>query len=517
MFGGQTLWTPSQITTALWLDAADAATVTTVSGAVSQWNDKSGNSRNATQSTASARPTYTSAGLNGLNTVTPDGSNDYMDLPVIFSDTSNYFIIGAFRVDSIINSGNNTDNYFFAESPSSGVQYAMACQLARTASSNLAGHDDFPPSGGLLSAATATTASTSYLFAFGRSSGTREIWINGTVDATQSSAETYSGSAVTRSTLFAVRLDSTTYHCMNGKVGEIVAMAYPSQSNRERVEGYLAHRWGLTANLPAGHPYKTTPPYAAPGVDYDAQDYIARVEAADGQALETGVKDAINAFVVGCKSDGIWTAIKASCILAGARTLAGALVPLVGTAPTNNNFVSGDYNRETGLLGNGSTKYLNSNRNNNADPQNSKHLSVYASSAATSGATTYPEYIGAGSSFSGASNIGRLNNNGGLYIQVNQGSAAIVSGIGGSTGFIGVSRSNSSSIDYRAGSSTVNTSQTSQTPYSSNIAVFIDLANTTITGSNARIAFYSIGESLILSLLDSRVSTLISAYAAAIP
>jgi hypothetical protein len=67
-------------------------------------------------------------------------------------------------------------------------------------------------------------------------------------------------------------------------------------------------------------------------------------------------------FVNGCKADGIWNAIKASCILAGARTLNGALVPLVGTAPTNFNFVDWCYNRKTGLVGDGSTKYLDSNR-----------------------------------------------------------------------------------------------------------------------------------------------------------
>jgi len=33
-----------------------------------------------------------------------------------------------------------------------------------------------------------------------------------------------------------------------------------STADSERLEGYLAHKWGLTANLPAGHPYKTTPP-----------------------------------------------------------------------------------------------------------------------------------------------------------------------------------------------------------------------------------------------------------------
>lgn len=75
--------------------------------------------------------------------------------------------------------------------------------------------------------------------------------------------------------------------------------------------------------------------------DADALAYITAVETADGQSLEYGVKTAINSFIVGCKVDGIWNAIKSSAILAGARTLTGALVPLKGTAPTNFNFVSG--------------------------------------------------------------------------------------------------------------------------------------------------------------------------------
>ena len=64
--------------------------------------------------------------------------------------------------------------------------------------------------------------------------------------------------------------------------------------------------------------------------DSDASTYIDAVETTDGQVLETGVRIAINEFVLGCKQDEIWDAIKASCILAGARTLDGALVPLVG-------------------------------------------------------------------------------------------------------------------------------------------------------------------------------------------
>lgn len=51
------LWSPLQLSPAVWLDATDTDTVVLTSGAVSQWSDKSGNNRHATQSTAANRPT----------------------------------------------------------------------------------------------------------------------------------------------------------------------------------------------------------------------------------------------------------------------------------------------------------------------------------------------------------------------------------------------------------------------------------------------------------------------------
>jgi hypothetical protein len=30
--------------------------------------------------------------------------------------------------------------------------------------------------------------------------------------------------------------------------------------NRQKIEGYLAHKWGLSNNLPANHPYKNNAP-----------------------------------------------------------------------------------------------------------------------------------------------------------------------------------------------------------------------------------------------------------------
>lgn len=254
-------------------------------------------------------------------------------------------------------------------------------------------------------------------------------------------------------------------------------------------------------------------PYVFAGFDVDALAYLTGVEAADGQGLETGVRTAINTFVVGCKSDGTWTAIKASLILAGARTLTGALVPLVGTAPTSFNFVSGDYNRKTGLAGDASTKYLDSNRNNNAEPQNSKHISGYVSSF---GSTS--QYI---MGYSGAVNgntswvINSSTYGNGFRINnLTQTSTLITAG---GAGFVGASRSSGSSIDIRTAGSTTNQSSTSSTPISGNISIYRRTVTPAGTYTNARLAFYSIGESLDLALLDSRVTTLINAIAAAIP
>ena len=254
--------------------------------------------------------------------------------------------------------------------------------------------------------------------------------------------------------------------------------------------------------------------YAFGGEDPDAKAYLDAVESADTQALEAAVRKAVDDFVKGLKADGIWSAIKASCILAGARTLTGALTPLAGSAPTNNNFVSGDYDRETGLLGNGSTKYLDSNRNNNADPQNNNHNCLYIHTAQTAG--TGCAYIGAGITDSGSNLIGRSVTSANMVVRHRSSTVQTISGAGGSTGFVGSSRSSSSIYSFRAGGSTSSESQSSQVAHNANIHIFRRNAATNQIPTDAKISFYSIGESLDLADLDTRVSTLITDLAAAI-
>jgi len=244
-------------------------------------------------------------------------------------------------------------------------------------------------------------------------------------------------------------------------------------------------------------------------LDFDAAVYLNAVAQADGQQLEPAVRKAINDFVVGLKRDNLWSAIRASCILAGARTLTGALTPLKGSAPTNvGPFVSGDYNRETGLTGNGTTKGIDTGLGITAMSQDSVHMSVFVNAwSASQTRNAIAATAGAGGAFISIDGITPA-----ITTRLNSSSTA--TSAAPVAGFIGMSRSADASYTVRTGGSDETESVTSASPTAANIFVFqrADGAGR-LTGT---IAFYSAGDALSLSLLDARVSALMTAIGAAI-
>jgi hypothetical protein len=254
--------------------------------------------------------------------------------------------------------------------------------------------------------------------------------------------------------------------------------------------------------------------------DADAAAYLRAVEAADGQALETPVKRAVDDFFKGTKADGIWDAIKASCILCGARTLAGALVPLVGSAPTNvaDGFVSGDYTRggaTPGLKGDG-TSYLDSGRADTADGQDDHHIASF-STFGDPNATKYQIGVqnGTGPSkntVAGVNFYSRSNTPDGSVVAMTQGAYAL-------------SRNDGASFYFTRGSGAVQQALASSDPSTSGDTHYVfafNVGGSAIAITTARIAFYSIGSSLGsdpatgLALLDARVTALVTAIGAAV-
>ena len=273
----------------------------------------------------------------------------------------------------------------------------------------------------------------------------------------------------------------------------------------------------LAAKLPYTHAYAGGYPSLGSQrlpTDSDCLTYLAAVAAADGAGVEVGVAMAVDEFFRDTKASGVFSALKASCILAGARTLAGALVPVVGDAPTNvaNGFVEGDYSRTAGLTGDGATTYLDSGRAGNADPQNDQHMSVYHSAIGDPGGGS----LGSGAGVGGATNLAAGAT--GQYGSRHRSANFYGSGVTPSAGFFGASRESSSAYVMRYDGVNDAVSIASQTPYPNTYFVFArnDSSPGLEAFSNSTIAYYSIGTSLSLEALDTAVTNLLTAIGEAL-
>ena len=95
-----------------------------------------------------------------------------------------------------------------------------------------------------------------------RNSTTHNIWNNG--NWSTKSSGTVTGTA-TNSCPIAVGgwYNNSTQPAVNISIAELVFYNTAlSDSDREKIEGYLAWKYNLTSNLPIGHPYKNNPPTA---------------------------------------------------------------------------------------------------------------------------------------------------------------------------------------------------------------------------------------------------------------
>ena len=269
-------WTPANITTALWLDASDASTITTSSGLVDQVNDKSGNGRNFTAS-GGARPTYSTNTLNGLAVFTFSGSQylttaDTAATWNFLHDATGSTVVAVWKAGVTSNpnsayalSGNNAANsgsigflVNFNDSSAVALNEAIGYSISRGvggsfAISNISSNQAHPPNTGVILAhtgdpANATAAARSLLYV----NGGNAIANNTLTNPTSSNDAT-----------FALQIGAAGNNVLRltGYIAEIVLLSSVVDTDtRQRIEGYLAHKWGLAGSLPSGHPYKSAAP-----------------------------------------------------------------------------------------------------------------------------------------------------------------------------------------------------------------------------------------------------------------
>jgi hypothetical protein len=222
---------------AQWLDANDSATLTLVSGAVSQWDDKSGNSRNATQTTANNRPTTTT--VNGRTALSFDGTNDGLNFTGVARTDETWIIAAAQTADqsgtrAIVNDGGNGDGINIARGSARlldalwGNTTDGVGRLRVAYSSNPA-----TPYGPAVVSVVRSAAAGGLVFIDGTQ---RVSAVNG------SSSFTTSGSI----TVQRIGYYSSTTFQLQGWIGEIICYSRAlTAAERQRCERYLGKKWGI--------------------------------------------------------------------------------------------------------------------------------------------------------------------------------------------------------------------------------------------------------------------------------
>jgi hypothetical protein len=227
------LFAPPQFSgLALWLDGADSSTITIVSSAVTTWSDKSGNGRNAT------------AGLG--NTVDGNGGLNFNGLGTYYNTTYTA-VPGAESVFIVATSAGTQDvNYVIL-----GATNANGRQLSLPKSGSVIGIRwektgtpvvGYAQTNGIQSNVRFLTSAV-----FTGTAGTTGL--NGGTQSTSASFS-FSGTTTTR---IGTGFNGSLF---NGVINEIVIYSVAlTESQRRRVEGYLAWKWGVRDKLPDSHPY----------------------------------------------------------------------------------------------------------------------------------------------------------------------------------------------------------------------------------------------------------------------
>jgi len=217
-------WTPAQLSgLALWLDAADASTITLNGSTVSQWNDKSGNGRNASQATAANQPTRTLNGLGGRTVITFDGVDDFLNATLTLTN----FSVGVV--------GTTTAN-------TATIYYPLGFGNPPPGSAGLSVGGTFHTQRAALNGATSlltnetVTLNSPYLITAHSQTGNRLISFNGQTPATDTNSQSISQVTIGK------RSDG--FWPYAGPIGEVViTSAALSTTDRQLLEGYLAWKW----------------------------------------------------------------------------------------------------------------------------------------------------------------------------------------------------------------------------------------------------------------------------------
>lgn len=224
----KTAWTPAELGAdlALWLDADDVSTITLNGSNVAQWDDKSGNNRHAVQATASNQPAYSATEFNGMPAVVwPNSANTVRMDTVPFAAQSFFFVLRYH---------NGTQANWI--SAYQGV-FSLPSSSSTTGSIGLVSNN-----------VNGNQWLNTNIFNNGRYNGDPQVNLNSRITLPLPQTILEASAETPRTPVFSYQIGcdrNSSGRGWSGPIAEIIATpALLSDADRQKLEGYLAWKWG---------------------------------------------------------------------------------------------------------------------------------------------------------------------------------------------------------------------------------------------------------------------------------
>jgi hypothetical protein len=238
--------------------SADEITGIADGAKIPQWNDQSGTGNHATQGTDGDRPTYRTNRQNGLPAV------DFVSFDSLVSNVSSSSLDET--IVAVIDIDTSSDTHAIINAP---VEQGRLLRVEAT--TRLLGLWNLNPVANLAVSSVAVPVDIPTIVSSTLNPTWAKVGVNGTTTAPASHSTTLDPGLTS-----VIGLRSSVPHQFNGTIYELMVFQ-PALTDRERqrVEGYLAHKYNIAHYLPNTHPYKTRAPNAYAPEWLDAQDIPA--------------------------------------------------------------------------------------------------------------------------------------------------------------------------------------------------------------------------------------------------
>lgn len=257
-------WTPAQMTTQVWIDPSDSSTVTLSGTTIVSVSDKSGNSHDLIQTKdTSLRFTLNSGGFNSLDCMRADGDAMYLDYHTSVQSNQNNWFFVVNPDDSTPASTNAIIRRGYGNNSLGGTIRYTSSGLGGfwrgTVSNPSFTTDSTPTSPSVVEMLVTGDGSSSNMTFYQDANDFSTSAFSGILKNQDDDVRPVIGGAYLSDSWSATAGFADTF---TGEIAEIVWVAgnNVTTDNQQKIEGYLAWKWGLEGNLPSGHPYKNAAP-----------------------------------------------------------------------------------------------------------------------------------------------------------------------------------------------------------------------------------------------------------------